>query len=508
LFIKTYKSGGKEYATLVCARRKKTTGEKFNDRIYQLGRVLDKEKGIYHNKDRGVYRYILGVGFSDIEDQETFLDLSYGRKLEMILDFGREFIFSNALEIEGILKVFTSILPREADTLLSLVLHKMLCNEANSYAEDFWRTSYCRIVYPKARLASQRISEFLKNIGDEAVIRNFFSTYLKHISSKAGTSHHSVLIDSTGLPNDCKMSITATNVHNGVISNEVRLILLMDRKTGYPLYFRYVKGTIVDVNTLKETIEEVQEYGIDVDHCIMDAGYYCEDNIKELNAASIPYVIRLRGGNDIYDKLVEEHVPELDTPGNAVVYGKRVVFIKCVLINNFHGKDAFAYVSIDQEVQAQERAQIIIKASNCKFDTEKTKQYRNSGVFIIVSKIKVDVKEILPLYYTRQAIEQVFDFSKNYANILPLRTHAEATFRGHLLISFMATVAIMTIDRLFLNANPRSKKPKLNFIQARSCLRQMKCNVYNDKIIVIEPDAACNAVIKALKVEFTKIINR
>jgi hypothetical protein len=508
LFIRTYGSNGKEYATLVNARREKETKKKLNDKIYQLGRVLDKEKGIYRNKDRGVYRYVLEEGFSDIEDQEAFLDLSYGCKLEMILDFGREFIFAKALEIEGILRVFTSILPEEADTLLSLVLHKMLCNEANSYAEDFWRTSYCRIVYPKARLASQRISEFLESIGDEAVIRNFFSTYLKHVSSKAGTSNHSILIDSTGLPNDCKMSITATNVHNGVISNEVRLILLMDRKTGYPLYFRYVKGTIVDVNTLNRTIEEVQEYGINVDHCIMDAGYYCEDNIKDLNAASIPYVIRLKGGNDIYDKLVEEHVLGLDTLDNASVYGKRAVFIKCVPINNFHGKEAFAYVSIDQEVQAQERAQIIRKSSNSEIDMEMREKYRNSGVFIIVSKIKVDVKEILPLYYTRQAIEQVFDFSKNYANILPLRTHAEATFRGHLLISFMATVAIMTIDRLFLNAHPKSKKPKLNFIQARSCLRQMKCNVYKDKIIVVEPDAACNTVIKALKVDFKKTISR
>jgi hypothetical protein len=327
LFIRTYGSNGKEYATLVNARREKETGEKLNDKIYQLGRVLDKEKGIYRNKDRGVYRYILGEGFSDIEDQETFLDLSYGCKLEMILDFGREFIFTKALEMEGILGVFTSILPEEADSLLSLVFHKMLCNEANSYAEDFWRTSYCRIVYPKARLASQRISELLESIGDETVIRKFFSTYLKHVSSKAETSNHSILIDSTGLPNDCKMNITATNIHNGVISNEVRLILLMDRKTGYPLYFRYVKGTIVDVNTLNRTIEEVQEYGINVDHCIMDAGYYCEDNIKDLNAASIPYVIRLKGGNDIYDKLVEEHVLGLDTLDNATVYGKRSVFI-------------------------------------------------------------------------------------------------------------------------------------------------------------------------------------
>ena len=126
-----------------------------------------------------------------------------------------------------------------------------------------------------------------------------------------------------------------------------------------------------------------------------------------------------------------------------------------------------------------------------------------------MSKSKVSVNEILPLYYSRQAIEQAFDFGKNYANLLPLRTHSEATFRGHLLISFMATVSIMTIDKLFISANPKAKNRKpLNFTQARSCLRQMKCQVHEDHVSVIEPDRKSNDVLKALKVEYHRIIKR
>jgi hypothetical protein len=40
----------------------------------------------------------------------------------------------------------------------------------------------------------------------------------------------------------------------------------------------------------------------------------------------------------------------------------------------------------------------------------------------------METSEILPLYYTRQQIEQIFDIGKNYADLLPLRVQSEDTF--------------------------------------------------------------------------------
>ena len=505
MFIKRYNSGGYEYARLLKAQRAKG-GRRHDELVYHLGRVVDYENGVYRNKERGIYRYVLGEGFKDVEDPSKYLELFYGSKLELILDFGPEYVFIEALKKDGFFNVLSSVTTGNKDTLLSLVLHKMLWKDSNLYAQDFWRTSYCRIAFPNAKLASQRVSEFLESVGDEVLVRNFFSVYLAHIREKTGNSSHSILIDSTGLPNDCLMDITAKNVHNGVASNEVRLILVMDRKSGYPLYFRYVKGTIVDVSTLTTTINEVKRYGVNIEHCILDAGYCSADNFEQLNSAKIPFVIRLKAGNDVYAKLIKDNINGLDTLDNSVVYGNRAVFIKRVQLE-FHGSPSFAYVSIDHAEQSKQRERILMKPlSAFKSIEERVEKYRNCGVFVIISKLAVDVSEILPLYYSRQAIEQVFDFGKNYANLLPLRTHDEATFRGHLLISFMATIAIMTIDKLFLQANPKSKKPKLNFIYARSCLRQMKCEVYSDKIIAIEPDAASNMVLQALKVNVPKTL--
>jgi len=506
MFIKYYYSGGHKYARLLEAKRN-DEGERYDIVHYNLGRVINEEKGIFKNKNRGIFKYSLDNGFTDIEDSGEYIKQTYGTNLKLILDFGAEYVFAEALKKEGIWDIFLSVLPEKADTLMTLVLHSMLWREARQFAEDFWATSYARIAFPNAKLKSQRISEFLTQLGDEVIFRRFFDKYLGYVVGKSKTRKHSIIIDSTGLQNDISMDLTATNVHNGLHSHEVRLILAMDRTTGYPLYFRYVKGNVLDVSSLSHTLSDLKHYGIDVDHCILDAGYYSGENIEDLDYFKIPYLLRLRAGNDIYDSLIDKHIDGLDVYNNRVIYGDRVVFIKCVPVD-IQGRQAFAYVSIDHAVQTDERRKIFMKnPSDFKSDAEMEEQIRNSGVFVLISKQKVGIDEILPLYYSRQAVEQVFDFGKNYANLLPLRTHNESTFRGHLLISFIATVSIMTIDKLFVAAHPRAKNKKtINFIQARSCLRQMKCHVYDNCLSVIEPDRKSNDVLIALKVKYIRNI--
>jgi hypothetical protein len=45
----------------------------------------------------------------------------------------------------------------------------------------------------------------------------------------------------------------------------------------------------------------------------------------------------------------------------------------------------------------------------------------------------------LPIYYTRELIEQFFDILKTYVGVLSLRGHSEKTIRGLLLIAFISS---------------------------------------------------------------------
>ena len=151
MFIKYYYSKGHKYARLLEAKRDKK-GARYDIVHCQLGRVINEEERIFKNRERGVFKYNLNMGFSDIVDPQIYMEHTFGSKIELILDCGPEYVFVEALKKEGIWDVFLATMPEKSDTLAALVLHNMLWTEACQFAEDFWRTSYARIAFPNAKL--------------------------------------------------------------------------------------------------------------------------------------------------------------------------------------------------------------------------------------------------------------------------------------------------------------------------------------------------------------------
>lgn len=305
-----------------------------------------------------------------------------------------------------------------------------------------------------------------------------------------------ILVDSTGLPNDICFPLTAVNNHNGVISNEARLILVVDRQSGLPLYFRYVAGNIVDVTTLKTTLSEIRTYGVDVNYAIVDAGYYSEGNIQELQDAQISFIMRLIPNRKLYKDLVAKHAVDLEDAKNLVKYRDRLVYIKRVPIDLF-GKEGYAYIAEDIDRKHDEIKKYVRAAldNNDISADVMNAEMRTKGLFILISADKIEIGDILPLYYTRQTIEQVFDIGKNNAELLPLRVHGIDAFRGHLLISFIASA-------IYISANQMLKNSDVCATGAFHIMRNLKCKVFDKKLIVQEANKKMNDIAKHLKLTY------
>jgi hypothetical protein len=87
---------------------------------------------------------------------------------------------------------------------------------------------------PQADVSSQRVSDFLKILGNERLQRDFFTAYLSlPVNQSVGT-----LIDSTGLPNEIDFSLNAWGHHGSSSESETRLLYVVDRNTGMPVYRR------------------------------------------------------------------------------------------------------------------------------------------------------------------------------------------------------------------------------------------------------------------------------
>jgi len=315
-FIHYDVKNGIEYASVYTPR--KINGKKVNDPEY-LGRVIDKVQGVYRNRERGLFTYSIENGYGDLKADAYYVDvLSIMSKEEkLILDFGDAYCLYTTLKICGLYDIIYRLMPDQEDTLMSLLGYKLLADSSNRYAEDWWEGSYTRVLFPNAKLRSQRISEFYSYLGDEVVHRGFFNSYL---SLFCRNKRVGVLIDSTGMPNNIHFPLTAINTHNGVTKSETRLVLVVDRKSGMPLFFRYNAGNIVDVTTLRSTIMELEAFGVDIGYAIVDAGYYSESNIKSLygdddddndESKAIPFLTRLGSNLKLYKQLVSEHAEDL-----------------------------------------------------------------------------------------------------------------------------------------------------------------------------------------------------
>ena len=491
---------GVKYAKICKSYRE---GGKVKTKQVSLGRVVDEKAGIYRNRKRGVFTYDLKTDTYGEPPSDAEIPVIQRKNAQenLILDFGSTHFLDRYIVQSGLLRAIHAMHYGNKDSLFALLQYYIQCNMANYNAAEWLEGSYARILYPKANLESQRISNILASIGQEASYRDFFREYMKLLKHRDGED---ILIDSTGLPNSIHFPLTAVSCHNGQISNEVRLIYVVQQGTNLPLYFRYVAGNIIDVSTLTKTILELKAQNINTRFAILDAGYLTKENTEELLRNKISFVTRMRENSSLYQKLVEEHLPTLCSEENLVSYNSRYIYLKRIECELLPGRKGYAYLGMDLAMRSMEASKLFENAGSMKLtEAQVHQQLRRKGVFVLVATRPVAKEKILPLYYTRQQIEQVFDISKNNTNLLPLRVHDEDTFRGHLLLSFVAAIICKKLqDDL--------KETAFTPENALLALRNHKCKVFESEVITMEATKKANTLYKKfrIKVEHTYPIQR
>ena len=292
MYIRYYQKGGNEYAEIRTSKR--VCGKIRHERT-NLGRVINRDKGVFQNREKGVFIFTPEGGFQNAyvddlpADEQATLLLSRatclaGRELEPV-DFGNTFFVTEYIKQMGLYEILEGITPGCKDTVMSLLLYRIVEDKkASMHCLTWWLGNYASFLFPNANLTSQNISRCLESLASQTLQQSFFEKYLNLLYGKNRTP--AILIDSTGLQSAGKMHLVQVSNHNGDINREIRLIYVVDRDNNMPLYFRYVQGNIIDSTTLVTTYKELQQYGVDVRHAIVDAGYFTEANAAELLSLS------------------------------------------------------------------------------------------------------------------------------------------------------------------------------------------------------------------------------
>jgi hypothetical protein len=460
-------------------------------RQVSLGRVIDEEGGIYKNRARGVFTYDVETDSYGEPDASVIIPVirRKNRAEKLIVDFGDAYFVDEYIGRIKMREAIGAMRYGNGDSVKALLMFYVLCKTANCNAAEWYEGSYARVLYPRANLESQRVSDLLSSIGEESSHRAFFREYSRLLARREGGED--IIIDSSGLPNSIHFPLTAVSNHNGQISNEVRLIYVVQQGTNLPLYFRCVAGNIVDVSTLTKTILELKTLNIDTRFAILDAGYLTDDNAKEMHEAGISFVTRLRENRTLYKEIVAEHLPTLRCEENFISYNTRYAYIKRVDCELVPGHRAYAYLGLDLSMSSLESSKLFARANREHMrDSDVHREMSCHGVFVLVSTRPIATDKILPLYYTRQQIEQVFDICKNNTNLLPLRVHSEDTLRGHLLLTFAATVIYRKLQQDLKDSHFTPENALLS-------LRNHKCKLYDSYLLTMEPAKRASDIYKA-----------
>lgn len=150
-------------------------------RTLYLGKTIDRERGIYKNKNYGglfVFSAAKGCGKPP---PKAKLEVAGFPKL-IVLTFGDVWMIDQIFKESGLDKVLEDTMPEYGDNLKALVCFRLIRDKDYSYAENWHRKSYARILYPNARLAPTQIREFHAILGHVENYQTFHSSYLTAVT--------------------------------------------------------------------------------------------------------------------------------------------------------------------------------------------------------------------------------------------------------------------------------------------------------------------------------------
>jgi hypothetical protein len=477
-FLRYEKKNGVEYARWTKSFYVKDGVTHHNEEY--LGKVLNKEAGLFNSRERGQFVFTLSEGYKEPNPSILPTEVFIPKAKE--LSFGDAWLFNDKIKKLGLDPILDTLIPGEGDTIKALVAFRLLSHDPYEYASYWHKNSYVKLIYPDSNLESSNISRICTRLGEESVYLNFFEKYLHNITENQNIDSKislPILLDSTKVANAIQSHYTKNTKYSGDSEKALRLIYVVDRRTNLPIFFRTVPGNIIDQTTLRTTINKLDAYNIKVSLIVIDAGYSSQKNLNALCKVGIPFITRMSRSMKKYSELIHQYGGKIYTGENEFYHNGKTKF--GIKVPIFLGEnEIYAYLIYDP-LEGIEKIQRIGKKFRNDIDKIKhiNKAIKYAGMFVLLSKQDLTLEETMRLYSCRDKIEKVFSFLKNRADATPVGAHCEKTLRARMLISFIGSIAYSSIHNSMINSKHTASS-------ALAELKYAKINVYPDRTMLEE----------------------
>ena len=301
----------------------------------------------------------------------------------------------------------------------------------------------------------------------------------------------------------------------------MRLILVIDDITLYPIWFSIIPGNIQDFNTLKNIINDVKtSLHIEIKNFVLDAGYVSKELIQKYETQKYGeefpehrYLARMpaRKGYPFKD-LYQRNKKYLYKGTFDFVREGHTYFGKSETVLIFD-KEVNCYVFLDQNNALRGYTDYLSKnIEEFEESTQKDREWIKvkDGFFILVANYIKNPEEILRDYFDRTSIEAAFKTDKEYLKILPLRKWTHKNVQGKLFSDIITSIFRQKILEVAKNREwsvssligkcqslmcKFDKNKKIVFVEYPS--KQVK-NFYKEFNVLIPDEVDLNAYLNSL----------
>lgn len=442
-----YSGEGGRYASAAVSKRK---GKKTYMETIYLGKVIDREAGIYQSKERGMFTFDPATGIFGEVPEDFVLPRKEPLKehKRISVDFGDAYFLDQYLWKSGMMEAVDSLGYDNPDTLHAMLQFYTLSYMNNSYAEDWYHASFAQLLYPEADMSMDGIRKLLAAIGTPEKKAAFLTAYidcvLRHLDSDeilltdSGEEYFTLLLPP---------SVPLIHTHEGVLTDEVRIILTAQRNTGLPLFYCLIPKNMPDGPALEHILSRMDSFGTPVDSCFLNPGYVSSENLalfyNEDHSCKIDFMIRVNPLAEVFKEIIFKEAPVMQRDSrNIVKYdGVHPAFVtkKRIMVGSNKDNPAWFYVILDRGAPSfalpglREGPVKIIHSIEDIYDA-----IVENELFGIVTSQEYDCQEIITAFLQRQEKDPFGEFVRKFDRIWSMRTNISEIFEGHLLLSFAA----------------------------------------------------------------------
>ena len=177
-----------------------------------LGRVVDRARGACRSRARGLFPCDLATG--EFGPAPEGVGGPRGRNARaarptLAVSFGDAFPLDSFLRPGGLMACADACGHAEPDTVRAPLASCVPAGLANRHAGDWWGRACARLPCPRARMASQGVSECLADLGSEDAKRRLVGERLRLVGRRgeaaAGGRADGIPVDSTGPSDSCRL---------------------------------------------------------------------------------------------------------------------------------------------------------------------------------------------------------------------------------------------------------------------------------------------------------------